>query len=57
MFGRIHAAKLSNSGIASWALCELLGQPVGAAAIEGAGSGAEMADEALELAAYEFGAD
>ncbi len=38
---------------------ELVGnlEPGGAAAIEGAGSGAEMADEALELAAYEFGAD
>ena len=38
---------------------ELIGnlEPGGAAAIEGAGSGAEMADEALELAAYEFGAD
>jgi len=38
---------------------ELVGnlEPGGAAAIEGAGSGAELADEALELAAYEFGAD
>lgn len=38
---------------------ELIGnlEPGGAAAIEGAGSGAEMDDEALELAAYEFGAD
>ena len=38
---------------------ELVGnlEPGGAAAIEGAGAGAELDDEALELAAYEFGAD
>jgi argininosuccinate synthase len=38
---------------------ELVGslEPGGAAAIESVGSDDELADEALELAAYEFGAD